>query len=652
MSSDKFDTYRYFIYSIQEYFDNEYVRLENRKFDGLRYLLTNYIELDNQIKLNSSDEDKLKRSKSALLQSILFYLENSSLKKCKKLSNDIRNLINIIINSKEAEEQDSEGKNRRKFNNKDEILIHTINPFYKKIINLKITSVWIDILINDVKTYDDVDKLLDCYVSELLFDGYSLEYLKAWWKETCSYDVIKEANNEDKMKSLIEMFKNLSNNCTDSYKIVLSLNLPKRLEKELNENKELVINNIKYNSVDKAIYKDDEKFFLNNTQYIEADITACDRYRALDLAIYNIENYIDIYRVIDNSVKLKPIIQCLFINSEKGNETISLHNKFKYTKEFSTREKEDILDFIELRDYFRLNNQSSESIIEIESVINIVQKMPEFTIENKVLNSWSSLEKIVSGYKAPSIIEKVNTIIPKVIAMYVLKQKMNHLWDRLLPLLDKNKLEDKELNECRRSSNPKKYSKERFATYLLREKSSKRLYENTEHNIVINRSVAEINNLLKNPEALSKYIKFVEESVRHSVNSLYRLRNNIVHNGGKVDISVEYNIMTLQHYVNCIMGTLIHHKRINSNIIIEEILHSIVSTYDSYINGINEISSTVSKIQKDIKRCDEEIRKLHADQVDEIEKKEEEKNKFVLQNEQKILEKGIEEVAFVEYLYL
>ena len=78
MNSYKFDTYRYFIYSIQEYLDNEYVKLESRKFDGLRYLLSDYIELDNQIKLNSSDEEKLKRSKSALLQSILFYLENSS----------------------------------------------------------------------------------------------------------------------------------------------------------------------------------------------------------------------------------------------------------------------------------------------------------------------------------------------------------------------------------------------------------------------------------------------------------------------------------------------------------------------------------------------------------------------------------------------
>ena len=125
--------------------------------------------------------------------------------------------------------------------------------------------------------------------------------------------------------------------------------------------------------------------------------------------------------------------------------------------------------------------------------------------------------------------------------MYVLKQKMNHLWDRLLPLLDKNKFEDAELYECRNSKKPKKYIKEKFAIYLLREQCSKKLYDSTKNNIVIHRCIAEINNLLKNPDALIEYIKFVEESVRNSVNSLYRLRNNIVHNGGMIDISAEYD---------------------------------------------------------------------------------------------------------------
>ena len=95
-------------------------------------------------------------------------------------------------------------------------------------------------------------------------------------------------------------------------------------------------------------------------------------------------------------------------------------------------------------------------------------------------------------------------------------------------------------------------------------------------------------------ETIRRYVKEYEEELKNSAN-----RNENIE---KVDISIEYNIMTLQHYVNCIMG-------------------------------ISEILNSVSKIQKEIKRCDEKIRKLDDGQVEERKNKETEKNKFVLQNE-------------------
>ncbi|WP_217078232.1 hypothetical protein [Clostridium baratii] len=631
MSNNKLNTYKYFIFSIKEYFDNQYLKLENRKFESLRNLLSDYIELDRQTKLNINDNDKLKRSKEALLQNILFYLENSALKKYEKFSRDIKNLINIIKKNFDGEDKEAESKTQKKYNNREEIIIHTITPLYKKINNNDIIEIWIDILINHIEIYNDVDKLIDCYVSELLFEGYSLEYLNEWWKEICDFNIIKNTDNEEGVKGIIDKFKLLSKNCNGKYKIILSLDLPKKLKEELKENKFLRINEIEYKFVDKDIYKKDEvdnKFFESNLEYLEVEMKACDRYRALDLSIYNIENYIDIYRVIDNSIKTRAIKQCLFINENKNNEVVSIHNKAKYAKEFTTREKEDIKDFIDLRDDFRRNREDSRVITEIESVINIVHKMSEFTIENKVLNAWSSLEKIVSSYSSPSIIEKVNTIIPKVICMYIIKQKMNHLWDRLLPIIDK--LNDENLKACSRKSNSKKYNKERFATYLLRDDTALNLYKKTSSNIVINRNVAEINNLLKNPKALEEHIKFVEQSIRHNINSLYRLRNNIVHNGGKVDIKIEYKIMTLQHYLNCIIGTLIHHIRMNPDLIIEELLHSIVITYNSYIAGIKELEKSKSEIQES------ELSK--KDKINNI--------------EELIIEFGMENIAFIKYLYL
>ncbi|MDO7204471.1 hypothetical protein Q5M85_10255 [Paraclostridium bifermentans] len=45
--------------------------------------------------------------------------------------------------------------------------------FYKKMNNINILNVWIDILKSDYTVnFDDIDKLMDCYISELLFEGY------------------------------------------------------------------------------------------------------------------------------------------------------------------------------------------------------------------------------------------------------------------------------------------------------------------------------------------------------------------------------------------------------------------------------------------------------------------------------------------------
>ncbi|URZ05172.1 hypothetical protein [Clostridium felsineum] len=608
----KINTYRYFIFNIKEYFNNQHSKLENRKFQSIRYLLKDYIELDTQIRLNVSDGDKLKKSKDALLQNILFYLKNSPLKKYKEFEKDIKILIDIIDNKKTKE--DKEEKNIQV---KEEERIHTITPFYKKINKYNIIDVWIDILINNVKAYDDVDKLIDCYVSELLFEGYSLEYLKEWWVENCNYKYNKKAGSEEELLHIIDKFKLLSHKYNKKYKIIFKLRLPKRLKDELRKDKCLLIKGIKCKSVNEDLYKENEKFFVNNFDYVEVEIEACDKYRALDLAIYSIETYMDIYRVIDNSIK--PINSCLFVGEEK--EELSIHNKSKYTnKELTIREKKDIEDFIDLRDKLRRDSEICKPVDEIESIINIIHKMSEFTTENKILNAWGSLENIVSSYTGASIIEKVTTIVPKIITTYMMKQKLNNLWDRLLPLIPK--LNCNEIEKCRREDNPKKYNNKIFAEYLLKEETSKKLYESISNNTVISRNIAEIHKLLRDPNALLKQLEFFEESIRHNINSLYRLRNNIVHNSGKVDISAEYNIMTLQYYLNSILGMLIHHIGDNSQLIIEEILHSIVVTYDSYIKGIRELGNKINGKDKNINK------------------------------EQEVLKYGMDNIVFIKYLYL
>ncbi|MCU9810114.1 hypothetical protein LEQ06_19415 [Paraclostridium sp. AKS46] len=86
---NKYSSYKYFMYSMLEYFKNKEFKLEERNFGSIRQLLNDYIEIYNQIKSNTGDSSKLKRSLDALEDNILFYFKNTKLSKHKFLSKDI-----------------------------------------------------------------------------------------------------------------------------------------------------------------------------------------------------------------------------------------------------------------------------------------------------------------------------------------------------------------------------------------------------------------------------------------------------------------------------------------------------------------------------------------------------------------------------------
>ena len=73
---DKYNSYKYFMYSMLEYFKNREFRVEEVNFGSIRHLLNDYIEIYNQIKSNTGDSGKLKRSLNVLQENILFYFKN------------------------------------------------------------------------------------------------------------------------------------------------------------------------------------------------------------------------------------------------------------------------------------------------------------------------------------------------------------------------------------------------------------------------------------------------------------------------------------------------------------------------------------------------------------------------------------------------
>ncbi|WP_394903686.1 hypothetical protein [Clostridium butyricum] len=614
MTDKKHSTYRYFILEINEYFKREYYRLENRKVESLRKILLEYINLEKEIQSNLMDKGKLERSKKALDNTLIYFFQKTLLGKNNDLERDIKNLVALMKNDGNKEECIEERNNEANKNRR--LIYYAITSLYKKIEKLSILDFWINIILTNELSFEEIDIVLDCYVSELLYEGYSLEFLKEWWSH--SFRALIYSNDIEQLEAGVNKFKELSKKENYHYNLIVKLSLPKAITDEINKNIENIIeiDSIKYSILsdrEKDEYSKNNKKFFESTkvQYLKVDIDACDQYSAIEQALYPIENYIEVYKVIDDSMSNVRINTCLIISVDIGeydpekfgaieNYTeISLVNIRQHIKEFSSREKDDIRDFIDLRDQFRQKKNYMGNISEIGQVINIIQKSTEFTRENRLLNYWNCMENILRSYKANSIIEKVNNIIPKVICMYIVKQKLNIFWEQLNPLLGKRIVEEN-LEKCKKTNG--KYSLESLLEYLFDETKSENIYNLTEYYITLNRKICELHKFVNEPMSVLNYIEDMEKVVSNNITSIYRTRNNLVHNGGLLDIHMQYQTDTLQYYLSCILGTLIYHIKRNPELTICEILYSIIQTYKSYINDLKGLCNSNNKKSENDKR--------------------------------------------------
>lgn len=631
MISKTANIYKYFLVTIKEYYNSEYYKLENIRFDSIIYLLDEYLKLEEEIR-KSSDSRKLIRSRKALLNNIIFYFENSPFREGSEFKRDIENFLKFIQRSKSNKNGDNEDIEDKNYND----IFYSISEIYKKILNINILDYWISIILNGCKSFDEVDKVVECYINELLYKGYSLRYLSEWWRD--SFKGIFDIINEDELRSFVERFRELSNHKDRNYKIILKYNLPDKIKKELNEKQIISIGDIEYklileeykNSIIE-INPSNKKFFESNkVTYCEVVVNSCDKYSAIEKVVFPLQEYSEIYKIVDKSVSNVDISTYLIEEDGKFIEK-NLSKVSGYSRELNDREREDIEDFIVLRDELRYKKFNNISISEIESVINLMHKSLDNTAENNLLNNWTCIENLVKSYAGKSIIDTVNSIIPKVICMYIMKQKMNILWERIYPLLDK-RISNEELELCRASEKSNKYNTEAFAKYLLSD-DAEELYKSITY-VTIQRDLAELNKFISQPEELIKYIDTIEIAIINSINSIYRTRNDLVHNGGKLHDYTQYQLCNLQYYLNRLLGTMIFHIKRNPSLTITEILYSIDYSYKAYKNELvdlkNEINNTKNK----------------------KENKDKKQKEFTPIRNQIILNFDIKKIIYVNYLYI
>ena len=100
--------------------------------------------------------------------------------------------------------------------------------------------------------------------------------------------------------------------------------------------------------------------------------------------------------------------------------------------------------------------------------------------------------------------------------------------------------------------------------------------------IVLERECREIIMLLTEPEKTSKAIQEYFDGIKHDLNYIYRLRNQLIHSTKDIDDSLEYISFRLYRYVNSVLSTILYYQEKNNLYSITDILISVDATYQDY----------------------------------------------------------------------
>ncbi|OFI07630.1 hypothetical protein CLOACE_02340 [Clostridium acetireducens DSM 10703] len=570
---------KYFIFAFKKYISNENKILSKRFQPSIRELLLDYINIYEDI-IHNVENKLLIKAKKDLIVAIIFYLNESVFYK----KNIYKEEINFLI-------KDLEKVQSGTLNQFNEIKIYNkCKSIVKKIDNDNIYKYLVEVIKN-IYSYKEVDEVIEAIISELLYDGFSLKYLQKWYNYYISKELtrIKGKNIDEIIDLFCSLFKEDSN-----FKYYLTIKSKTSLPEKIYLNCNLIMVKESFSALRLINDKDNKetKKYLQYGQEVNAysiQIKAKDYYKGLEIIIDSIVSYFqminylsDDSEIILNDKIVVKVSEGVYekLRKEMYDENILFH-------ESERREKGDIKDFISYRDKVYIKKIGVDEIPNIQRTINIIKGQKQQSKENRLINLWSVLEYMLTFHGGDSIISKAKDIVPKVCCLYVLKDKINLFWNSLNQYKASNyKIISEVIENCRIDNDEYRYDLEKFIRFIC--KKGEEIVEEFAFNDVLKRNISEIGTLLFNEKIRNKLIKSVSIEVEMDLIRIYRYRNILIHSRNRDIRNINYKTLRLYQYNNNILGVIIHYKKNNPYLTIEEILNSIEYTYEKYINNIGK----------------------------------------------------------------
>lgn len=154
------------------------------------------------------------------------------------------------------------------------------------------------------------------------------------------------------------------------------------------------------------------------------------------------------------------------------------------------------------------------------------------------------------------------------------------------------------VKECRDISDGGYDTRKIIAIFQDQDRIEK-IVNNFSKHVVLERECAELCMLISSPQKAIEAIKDYYEGIKHDLNYIYRLRNQLIHSTKGTDDSLENISMRLYRYVNSVLSTILYYKEKNGEFTITDILSSIDATYQEYIARWDEEKTRKKKSKED-----------------------------------------------------
>lgn len=563
---------KYFLFKLPDILNNAFHTFEEKRAESLQLILCLCLDTYEEMNQTSIGMDKLLKSYKALLHALAFQIRKHPFVNLKVYTQDFEQLCKLIG----PMENDAAKPSYE--------LYLAMKSLLKKLKEDDLTKRYVECLQGNM-LFAAVDNLIEALVSDLLYMGYSLNYLNEWYVANMRDDSFYTAIQNNDTGSLINRLTELDGEQKE-YEVIIPYQV--RSVSQQQSAKQLLEKNFK-------IFDRSERAELTavagwkEENFACKTVSAADHYKAIESVKTQFSTDKELFcmwqggsDVIRENVKLGCLTggRIITVDIRKADNT-------KLISYIDTNRVEQLNTFIELKD--RMKNEDVDTL---ERILHTLHIAKSYNIQNRYLNFWSALEYALYPFPRNSIIEKARTVVPEAFALFYIKNKMNVFWERLLYTMGKKDAATEHpecklfIDECR---GIKDFDTQKVIAYLQDEVKCQKLVSSMEFHVVLKREIMELVMLVTDPVKLKAAVETYHDEIVHDLDCVYRLRNGLIHSAKGQDDSLEHISLRLYRYVNSIVSTILYYKKKNADVSIVEILNSLHSTYNAYMEKMREL---------------------------------------------------------------